>query len=275
MTCFGMATARRPLAATGALLFWAAGACGGQALATRVGAAPDGEVRIAFTARPDVLGNGRNVIQWSCRSGHCRQQTDGSFSDVSDDDWRTACDTGPVRLSLRVRGGRVTGLRVAVGGRWVVRTGVTDLGRVAAPEAARYLLGLARRAEGDVGGRAIFAATLADSATVWPDLLVMARDVELPRPTRRQAVFWVAQAAEEAATRGLDSLVGEDAVDREVREQAVFALSQRPHEEGVPPLIRIARTHTDPAIRRKAIFWLGQSNDPRALALFEDLLTRP
>jgi hypothetical protein len=35
------------------------------------------------------------------------------------------------------------------------------------------------------------------------------------------------------------------------------------------------RTHRDPDIRRRAIFWLGQSNDPRALALFEELLTAP
>jgi len=60
-----------------------------------------------------------------------------------------------------------------------------------------------------------------------------------------------------------------------VREQAVFALSQRPREEGVPALLRIARTHHDPMLRRRAIFWLGQSNDPRALALFEELLTKP
>ncbi len=55
----------------------------------------------------------------------------------------------------------------------------------------------------------------------------------------------------------------------------MFALSQRPRDEGVPVLIRIARSHRDPKIRRRAIFWLGQSEDPRALALFEELLTRP
>jgi HEAT repeat protein len=116
---------------------------------------------------------------------------------------------------------------------------------------------------------------LADSATVWPELLRIARDADVATETRRQAVFWVSQAAEVAATRGLDSLVAEDTIDREVREQAVFALSQRPREEGVPALLRIARTHHDPTLRRRAIFWLGQSNDPRALALFEELLTRP
>jgi HEAT repeats len=264
-------SARSFLAAT-LLGFVPAATATAQTLAARVAAAPDGEVRVSFTSRPDVMGNGRNVIQWHCGSGNCRQQIDGNRSDV---DWRSPCDTGPVRLMLRVRNGEVVRLRVAVGGTWIARSGVVDLGRVGAPQAARFLLDLARRADGGVGNDAVFAATLADSASVWSDLLRLARDADVPNRTRRAAVFWVSQAAEEAATRGLDSLVGESSVDREVREQAVFALSQRPRDEGVPALIRIAQSHTDPDIRRKAIFWLGQSNDPRALALFEDLLTRP
>jgi HEAT repeat protein len=245
-----------------------------QTLAARVAAVADGEARLTYSSRPDVFGNGRNVIQWNCRGRNCRQQVDGDFSD-SDDEWRTPCDTGPVRLTLRVQGGKVTALHVVVGGSWRPRPGVTELGRVPAPEAARYLLALARQSGDDVGGQAIFAATLADSVTTWPDLLQLARDADVATATRRSAVFWVSQAAEEAATRGLDSLVGERDVDREVREQAVFALSQRPRDEGVPALIHIARTHNDPEIRRRAIFWLGQSNDPRALALFEELLTKP
>jgi HEAT repeat protein len=68
--------------------------------------------------------------------------------------------------------------------------------------------------------------------------------------------------------------VGEEALDRDVREQAVFALSQRPREEGIPALINIVRTNRDPEIRKKALFWLGQSNDPRALDLIEELLTK-
>lgn len=249
-------------------------AASAQSLEARVAAAPDGDVRFAFTSRPDVLGNGRNIIQWSCDRGNCRQQVNGNFSDADGDEWRSACDTGPVRVTLRRRDRRLTGLRVTVGGPRVESSG-TDLGRVAAPDAVRYLLALAGGAEGDLGGQAIFAATLADSVTVWPDLLRLARNRSVPENTRRTAVFWVSQAAEAAATRGLDSLIGEDATDREVREQAVFALSQRPRDEGVPVLIRIAQSHRDPEIRKRAIFWLGQSEDPRALALFEELLTRP
>lgn len=264
----------RPLLAAVALGLLSPAAAPAQSLDDRVAAA-SGDVRFAFTSRPDVIGNGRGIIQWSCDTGHCRQQIDGNYSDGDGDDWRSACDTGPVRVTLRRREGRIVGLRVAVGGR--IPSGVTgtDLGRVAAPEAARYLLALAARAEGDLGGHAIFAATLADSVTTWPQLLRLARNRDVPEQTRRSAVFWVSQAAEVAATRGLDALIDEDATDREVREQAVFALSQRPREEGVPVLIRIAQSHRDPEIRKKAIFWLGQSNDPRALALFEQLLTRP
>jgi HEAT repeat protein len=52
----------------------------------------------------------------------------------------------------------------------------------------------------------------------------------------------------------------------------VFALSRRPREEAVPNLVRIARTHRDPEMRRQALFWLGRIDDARALALFEELL---
>jgi len=263
----------RPVMAALALGLLPAALVSAQSLEARVAAA-SGDVRFTFTARPDVTGNGHNIIQWSCDNGRCRQQVNGNFSDVDDADWRSACDTGPVRVTLRRREGRITGLRVTVGSRVPTST-ATDLGRVPAPEAARYLLTLALRLEGNVGREAVFAATLADSATVWPDLLRLARNRDVPQETRRTAVFWVSQAAESAATRGLGDLVGEDAEDREVRESAVFALSQRPREEGVPVLIRIAQSNRDPEIRKKAIFWLGQSNDPRALALFEQLLTRP
>jgi HEAT repeat protein len=82
------------------------------------------------------------------------------------------------------------------------------------------------------------------------------------------------RAAGDAATRGLSDIVVDNDVDREVREQAVFALSQRPRDEGVPALIAIARNNKDPEIRKKAMFWLGQSGDPRALDLFEEILTK-
>jgi hypothetical protein len=36
--------------------------------------------------------------------------------------------------------------------------------------------------------------------------------------------------------------------------------------------VRIARGDGDPRVREKALFWLADSGDPRALALFEEIL---
>jgi HEAT repeat protein len=125
-----------------------------------------------------------------------------------------------------------------------------------------------------MGEKAILPATIADSADIWPALLRIARNSNVPRGTRNQSVFWLGQAAGDAATANLKDIVLDNSVDREVRETAVFALSQRPREEGVPALIAVARTNKDPEIRKKALFWLGQSHDPRALDLFEEILTK-
>jgi hypothetical protein len=54
----------------------------------------------------------------------------------------------------------------------------------------------------------------------------------------------------------------------------VFSLSQLPKDEGVPLLIRTARENRNTAVRNQAMFWLGQSQDPRALAFFEEVLRR-
>jgi HEAT repeat protein len=64
--------------------------------------------------------------------------------------------------------------------------------------------------------------------------------------------------------------VDDDTQSRALREEAVYSLSRRPG--AVPELIRIVRTHPDGPIRGEALFWLGQSGDPRARALVEEML---
>jgi HEAT repeat protein len=57
-----------------------------------------------------------------------------------------------------------------------------------------------------------------------------------------------------------------------MRTQAVFALSQRPKSESVPALMDLAKTAKYPSAKRSAIFWLGQTGDPRAADVFAELL---
>ncbi len=59
-----------------------------------------------------------------------------------------------------------------------------------------------------------------------------------------------------------------------MKKRAVFALSQLPKDEGIPLLIKIAKTNRNPAVRKQAMFWLGQSKDPRALDFFAEVLVK-
>jgi hypothetical protein len=245
------------LAAALALLILSA-AVGAQTLAQRAETLGDGTLRLSFAARAGVCGNG----------GH----NNTIVSHDEDDEWESDCTPGPVRVSLRVRGGRVAEAHTYVGGRWRPPEGTPPhLGQLPARQAAADLLALIEQRRADAE-ELVTAATLADSAVVWPVLLRIARRTELPLETRRQAVFWLGQAAGEAATRGLDSLASDGGGELEVRKQAVFALSQRPADEGVPVLIRIARSNPHAELRKTALFWLGQTEDPRAIALFEEIL---
>lgn len=88
---------------------------------------------------------------------------------------------------------------------------------------------------------------------------------------RKQALFWVSQKAGKRAASALTDAAAGDP-DTAVKERAVFALSQLPTDESVPRLIDVARHNASPAVRKKAMFWLGQSNDPRVLAFFEEIL---
>ena len=242
---------------------------GAQTLASRVNAVREGEVRMTFPLRPDVCGRGNN-IWYSGRSNYNRDDNRRS----RDVEYDIDCDAGPGRLVVVRRDGETTDLRFYVGGRWRTSSTATDLGSVGARSATDYLIGLAESNDGRVGKEAIFPATLVDSVIVWPMLMRIARNDSRPRSVREGATFWLGQLAEEPATRGLSELVGDAALDREVRESAVFALSQRRNGEGVTALINVVRTSKDPELRKKALFWLGQSKDPRALDLIEELLTK-
>jgi hypothetical protein len=227
----------------------------GQSLSKSIAAVRDGTVHLSFPARPGICGDGVNNIR------DVRQDTE----------WEPVCGRQPVRVALRVRNGRVTEVRSYVGGNWRPGGSARDLGTVRAGEAAGYFLSLAER-EPELSGDVLLPATLADSVRIWPDLLRLARSRSVSPDIRRSAVFWLGQAAESVVAASLDSLARDSSADREVRKQAVFALSQRPDNEGVPVLLRIARTNPDPQLRKSALFWLGQSDDPRALALFEEIL---
>ena len=103
-----------------------------------------------------------------------------------------------------------------------------------------------------------------------PALLTLARQAPSAR-VRGDALFWLAQTAGRKVAAEITAAIENDP-DTDVKKRAVFALSQLPRDEGVPLLINVAKTNQNPAVRKQAMFWLGQSKDPRALQFFADVL---
>ena len=89
---------------------------------------------------------------------------------------------------------------------------------------------------------------------------------------REKAVFWLGQKASEEAVRGLKEIV--EGPDEDVKESAVFAISQLPKQKAVPMLIGIAKDNKSPSVRKKALFWLGQTGSEEAIKLFEEILLK-
>lgn len=256
MGCLPDGRALRSLMGCIVLLVMACAAYG-QSLSERIGPIEEGRILMSFDARPGVYGDGERI---------CTRLTN--------DEWRPGLENGPVRVSLRMRDGRVVALRTYVGGEWILRgKGVHDLGTVPPSEAAEFLLALAEENDSPAAEDAIFPATLAEGVEVWPRLLEIARNDSHSAEVRQGAVFWVGQMAARVVTGELSDLVLDDDEDLELREHAVFALSQRPADEAVPALMRVASSDLHPELRKSALFWLAQKDDPRVLALFEEILT--
>lgn len=92
-----------------------------------------------------------------------------------------------------------------------------------------------------------------------------------PIELRKRALFWASQRR----TLPSAELIGlyDRVTDREMKEQLIYLYSQRRTEETTTKLIDIVRRERDPELRKRAIFWLGQSKDPRAADVLREVIT--
>ncbi len=242
-------------------LLAAPAALAGQGLGARITDGGDGVARVSFPARPgvEICDDGFRVF------GERNGRVERGWGEQR-------CAPGPVVVEVRVQGGEVREVEVLDRGR-LRAPEARDLGMVEAPEAVVFLLGAAR---GGAGGRgveeAILPATMADVPEAWKEVLEIAEDGRVGSDVRRTALFWLGQEAAAAATEGLAGVAADEDEDQEVRSAAIFALSRRPEEEGVPILMELARTAREPATRKTAFFWLAQSRDGRVVPFFRSVL---
>lgn len=241
-----------------------------QSLADRVAAMKSGIAQFEFPARDGVCGDGRSYIR-------VNESISGTFSSDMDN---SNCEPGPVRIVLDVSNGRVTSVRDYAGPVPPAQPGTTELGQVSADEGSKFLLALAENDQTDrVANRAVFPAMLGRDVVAWPSLLRIAKSSNATRRGSRKhdVVFWLGRYAAAKLAGSDDPFVAReprgDSDEEDVKEHAVFALSQLRNGGGVEPLIEVARTNKDQRVRARALFWLGESGDPRALDLFEQILT--
>jgi len=334
-----------------------------QSLARRINEVRDGIVRLSYASRPGLCGDGRETI----RSGPAIIVLPNMFGYGHSD--MDVCYAGPVRVAIGRSSGETVSYRVHVGGRWSNGDDAMELGVVSAPDAARYLLDEASRANSHNAVYALAAAVFADSIDLVPDLARLARNSEMKSDLRTRAVFWIGTYDEDVSARALRDLANDNRLDEDVRGAAIvamgrddmsdddvawlrnlypnlssklrdnvflavsrsdsprasrwlagiaadekesehtrqqamfwlgqgrsptsdlvklydqlhestlrshytFVLSQRRDREALDKLIDVAQHDESRDVRHQALFWLGQSKDPRALAFIRDLVTR-
>lgn len=222
--------------------------------------------------------------QTICGSGHGPQGQGSWGMTLADDDssWGTRDGAPPIAVThveiyAAVRDGEVQKLRFASEGcplqagdqRIVWLDGVTPAASVAFLARLADTRAESKRtenvAEGALAGLAFHADPGAPLALVH-----LGRESDADE-VRAQAHFWLAQTGDPRAARWIREAIARDPSD-EVREQSVFALSQV--ADATPQLLALLRESADREVKRQAIFWLGQSDDPRAVAELERLLTR-
>jgi hypothetical protein len=141
---------------------------------------------------------------------------------------------------------------------------------------ARSLAGLKeifrRERDPEVREHVIFALSLRKEKEAVIEMIRIAR--EEGDDVREKAIFWLGQKASEECVKALKDVVQSPTENDKLKEQAIFAISQLPNDKAVPILLDIAKTHKNASIRKKAIFWLGQTGDPAALKFFEDILLK-
>lgn len=251
----------------GALLLAAtsAGAAGvaGQELARRVAEVEDGWVTFRVEVREgvEVCDRGMRVR---------RVDGDGRSHWQGDHDAPDRCGAGPMQVEVRLAGGRVAEVRP---GPVRALEGARALGDVEPVDASEYLVSLAYT---DAASRAaeqgFFLAGLPRGSDPAPGILRAARDGGLPSRVRRSALFWAGQLAADEVTATLGEVAREKEAEQEIRDAAVFALSQHRGVDAVPALMELALDAPHPGTRRTAFFWLSQRDEPAVAEFLADVI---
>jgi HEAT repeat protein len=124
----------------------------------------------------------------------------------------------------------------------------------------------------DVREHAAFSLSQSEAPRAAADLIRLG-NTDPDSEVRAQAWFWLAHMGAREAENAIFAALRKE-TDEEVRERAIVALSQLPDARATQALIAVAEDRSQPREQRKrAVFWLSQSESDAAQTYLEQVLT--
>ena len=139
------------------------------------------------------------------------------------------------------------------------------------PENAAFLRALFDKTRSEEIQGAIVQAIAegaSDENARW--LLSEVLNAQQPVETRKKALFWAGQ--QRRIDVNLLLPLYNKLTDEELKEHFIFVLSERRESVATDKLFDIARHDKDREMRKKALFWLAQKNDPRVKQLLMEII---
>jgi len=147
------------------------------------------------------------------------------------------------------------------------------IGQNRSPDNAQFLKDLYAKVDNDdLKEKIIFSLSQMGGADNYRWLMDIALNSKEDIEIRKKALFWAGQGHNVDVAdlvRLYDSMS-----DREMKEQLIFVYSQRREEAALDKLFQIGKNDPDRELRKKAIFWIGQSRSPRAAQYLQELINQ-
>jgi hypothetical protein len=202
--------------------------------------------------------------------GGCRIEEHGSFSMRGAREGLPTMDEETAVILLRAEGGRIGRVRVLSRGCGIDAGGgtLTWVDEVTPADSLRVLSSLVtapEEGERDKRSESALMAIAVHEGPVADEVLERWLDPSQPVRIRKQTAFWMGNMRGRRGYEALVRVLGADP-SGEVREHAIFALTQSDVPEAVDAIIRVAQHDGSAHVRGQALFWLGQKAGQKAVS---------
>ena len=214
----------------------------------------NGEVRVSFTPRDGVCGDGADmIIADHKRYLYPETETYGNFPR------ERMCTDGPVRVSIRKENGRIASIRTYAGGSWESSgRNVTNVGAISQSSAMSFFLNVASSASDEsVAASAVMPGSLATLSGLIPRLRDLVRDGSRPEAVRLHALNWIGQTGSNGAREVLERIAYDDSTPTAIRSRALKGLWEM---RAMNSLVAFAQSSEPAQLRKAATSWLEQKS---------------